>query len=217
MEGIPMKNKFGLGILLGIILGSIVSLSICFFILQFQIEKKKKSDSQIISSNITISETKSSSPTAIKLNATAISKSSQLFKPKEWAKLNELSISLEGYELANKCQGYGDGPAEGAKLVYVWIVVRNDSDDVIDVPSFYVNITGIKDSADRFGGLVCRYDDKSLGNACWKNRGKLYPHIECRGWELFEVPVKFNVEGKTLTIAAKSNTNDTLITVSWLL
>lgn len=120
----------------------------------------------------------------------------------EWAQWDGLNISVQRYEETSKCRGYGDDPAEGAKLVYVWIVVHNVSSDVVELPSFFVNLSGIDKDSHWFGGTVCRYDEEALGNACWKGHGNLYPEAACKGWELFEVPEKMVLDGRLIKISA---------------
>jgi hypothetical protein len=129
-------------------------------------------------------------------------KKAALTQPKEgWSFWDGLAILVRSYEIASKCREYGNGPAEGSKLVYVWIVVRNISKDVVKLPSFLVELEGIKEPSKSFGGSVCRYDKKALGNACWNWHGNLDPGVMCEGWELFEVPEKMRVEGRYVKVS----------------
>ena len=110
----------------------------------------------------------------------------------EWITWNDLSISIESYEVTDRCRGEGEGPAEGAKLLYVWAAMRNDGENVVQCPASLVTIT-YGDGLSNFAvGAVCKYDDEALGNDCC---GRLYPDVECGGWELFEIPEGHRVEG----------------------
>jgi len=121
-----------------------------------------------------------------------------------WARWEGLAVSVERYEVVHKCRGltggYGKGPSEGAKLVYIWVTVRNISDKVIEeMPSFYVELSGVEKNANWFGGTVCRYDNETLGNTCYK---RLYPGVACEGWKLLEVPERMQMEGRLVTVSA---------------
>ncbi len=72
------------------------------------------------------------------------SRSVALLSLGEWARWNGLAVSVARYETVSKCRGYGEGPAEGAKLVSIWIAVHNESEDVIELPSFYVELDGVE-------------------------------------------------------------------------
>jgi hypothetical protein len=74
----------------------------------------------------------------------------------------------------------------------------------VKLPSFTVELEGLKESSKSFGGKVCRYDEEALGNACWKWYGELYPGVMCEGWELFEVPEKMQIEGRHVKISLYS-------------
>lgn len=119
----------------------------------------------------------------------------------DWRYWNGLAITVKSHDVVQKCRGYGEEPAEGAKLVYAWIAIRNTSDDTRMLPSFVVELEGVKGSSKSFGGKVCRYDEDALGNACWKWHGGLYRGGMCEGWELFEVPERMQVEGRYLKIS----------------
>jgi hypothetical protein len=119
----------------------------------------------------------------------------------EWSYWDGLAIIVKNYEVVLTCRGYGEGPAQGAKLVYVWIAIRNVSDDIVKLPSFFLELEGLKESSKSFGGKVCRYDEKALGNACWEWHGKLDPGVMCEGWELFEVPEKMQIEGRHVRVS----------------
>lgn len=121
----------------------------------------------------------------------------------EWTQWNGLAISVERYEVADECRGYGDGPAEGAKLVYIWVAVRNVSQHVVELPSFLVELSGVEKHSGWFGGTVCRYNNESLGNSCWKDNDRLYPGVRCEGWELLEVPEKMQIEGRSAKVLVR--------------
>jgi len=118
----------------------------------------------------------------------------------EWVEWDGLAIAVRRYEVTHECLGHGDGPAEGAKLIYVWVGVRNISEDVIEMPDLWFVHNG--KYSDWYGGTVCLYDNGALGNACWKWYGKLYPEVMCEGWELFEVPERMQVEGTLVEVLA---------------
>jgi hypothetical protein len=116
----------------------------------------------------------------------------------DWRYWNGLAITVKSHDVVQKCRRYGEEPAEGSKLVYAWIAIRNTSNDTVKLPSFVVELEGVKGSSKSFGGKVCRYDEDALGNACWKWHGGLYRGGMCEGWELFEVPERMQVEGRDL-------------------
>jgi hypothetical protein len=122
----------------------------------------------------------------------------------EWSYRGGLAIIVKNYEVVQKCRGYGEGPAKGSKLVYVWVTIRNVSDDIVELPSFFLELEGLKESSKSFGGKVCRYDEKALGNACWEWHGKLDPGVICEGWELFEVPERMQIEGRHVKVSVSS-------------
>ena len=124
----------------------------------------------------------------------------------KWAYWKGLAISVKKYEITQECRGltgrgYQSGPAEGAKLVYIWVAVRNEGSEVIDLPSFFVDLSGVEKDSGWFGGTVCRYDNEALGNACHKGRGKLYPEVMCGGWELFEVIDGMEISEQFVTVS----------------
>ena len=119
----------------------------------------------------------------------------------DWGYWNGLAITVKSHDVVLKCRGYGEGPAEAAKLVYAWIAIRNASDDIRKLPSFVVELEGVKEPSKSFGGKVCRYDEDALGNACWKWHGELYRGTMCEGWEIFEVPERMKVEGRYVKIS----------------
>ena len=109
----------------------------------------------------------------------------------EWVTWDGLSISIESYEVVDQCRGAGEGPAEGAKLLYVWASMRNDGEKVMQCPASLVTITYNGVFPNAAGGTVCRYDDQALGTDCC---GRIYPDVECRGWGLWELPQAHQVE-----------------------
>ena len=121
----------------------------------------------------------------------------------QWAHWEGLAISVKKYEVTQECRGQtGKSSAEGAKLVYIWVAVRNESSELIELPSFFANLSGVEKGSGWFGGTVCRYDDEALGNACHKGGGKLYPGVMCGGWELFEVMDRMKISEQFVTVSA---------------
>ena len=115
----------------------------------------------------------------------------------EWLMWGDLSLSVESYEVVDECRDWGSGPAEGAKLLYVWIAMRNHGDEAVPCPACRVAITYGGQFANVAGGRACMRDDQSLGNACYD---RMYPGVECRGWELFEIPLARQVEGTLVEV-----------------
>ena len=54
-------------------------------------------------------------------------------------------------------------PAEGAKVVYVWIALRNIGEKVQDLPQMFVEMEDVEKHSNSYGGTVCRYDDQARG------------------------------------------------------
>ena len=132
-----------------------------------------------------------------------------------WARWKGLAVRVERYELPQKCRGRtSGGPADGAKLVYFWLSVRNESTEAIERPTFYLHLSGVEKNADWFGGKVCKYDNESFGNDCSRaGRGSrnLYPGVTCGGWELFEVKQGLRVPEQFVTVTAhRSRSTDTV-------
>lgn len=73
----------------------------------------------------------------------------------EWVEREGFAVNVRDYEVARECLGAGAGPAAGAKLVYVWIVVQNVGEEVVDLPNFVVQLSGVDKTSDWFGGIVC--------------------------------------------------------------
>jgi hypothetical protein len=128
-----------------------------------------------------------------------------------------LAIAVTSYATAAKCRGDGDGPAQGAKLLYVWIEAKNTSKEVLEHPSLIVELEGIDRHAGWFGGTVCRYDSESFGNSCSKDRGRVYPDASCEGWELFEVPARYDASGKRVTVSLLKHGKGIEKVAAWLL
>jgi hypothetical protein len=133
----------------------------------------------------------------------------------ETIKWGGLSITVRSYEVTQTCPG-GDGrPADGAKFVIIYVQASNSGMDVIDIPSLKFKVAQYESGLG--AGLPCQYNDQAFGNACWQWSGKLYPQVACEGWELFEVPSLFPVEGSSVRIFTYTLRPGEIQAAEWLL
>jgi len=115
----------------------------------------------------------------------------------EWAAWDHFSVSVESYKVVDRCPEWGEGPAEGAKLLYVWIAMRNDGDKVVQLPASRVTITYGDMSASSTGQYLCPRADPHVNSACVD---RMHPGIGCRGWVLFEIPLAHQVANTLVEI-----------------
>jgi hypothetical protein len=133
-----------------------------------------------------------------------------------WAERNGFGIRVDRYETPPRCRTVDKGPSPGAKLVYIWLSVRNTSDQIMKGLSIMVELSGVEYHEGGFGGKVCPYDDQGLGSRCGVN-SQIQTGTLCQGWVLFEVPASMQLDQQVVTASVRDLPNGIFPSGRWSL
>jgi len=128
-------------------------------------------------------------------------------------KCDDLGLSVESYRISETCPDLSGQPAEGAKFIIVEVRAVDFTDDIISLPYIEFRLNNFESGLGSTGD--CLYNENAFGNACWQSSGKLFPGVSCQGWELFEVPVSFNVSTATLFASFQDSENNVSCNAQW--
>jgi len=126
---------------------------------------------------------------------------------------DDLGLSVVSYRVSETCpDGFGQ-PAEGARFIIVEVKAVNFTEDVISPPHIEFHLNNFESGLGSSGD--CLYNENAFGNACWQSSGKMFPDVSCQGWELFEVPVSFNVSTAILFATFQDTENNVSCNAQW--